>query len=112
MLGEYVRGHARQHRTADAQVRVGTILFENQGICRLLNSVVQEFVGALLTEDEPGVDGFPDRRMNRLLRVPLNQTRVATSATLPRQATSFRASWVKPESRFSFSTMRSTTLSV
>ena len=34
---------------------------------------MQEFVGALLADDEPGVDGFPERRVHRLLCFPVNQ---------------------------------------
>jgi hypothetical protein len=30
MLGEFVRRHAREQRTADAQVDVGAVLFGNQ----------------------------------------------------------------------------------
>ena len=73
MLGELVRRHARQQRAADAQVDVGTVLVGNQRIRRLLDSVVQEFVGAVLAKDEPGVDGFPERRVHRLLGFPVNQ---------------------------------------
>ena len=70
MLGELVRRHARQQRTADAQVDVGTLLVGNQRIGRLLDAVVQEPVGAVLAEDEPGADGLPEGRVHRLLCFP------------------------------------------
>ena len=70
MLGELVRRHARQQRAADSQVDVGTALFRDQRIRRLLDPVVQECVGVLLSEDESGVDGLPQRRVHRLLRFP------------------------------------------
>ena len=34
---------------------------------------MQELVGATLMEDEPGVDGFPECRVHRLLCFPVNQ---------------------------------------
>jgi hypothetical protein len=34
---------------------------------------VQEFASALLAEDEPGADGFPKLRVQRLLGFPVNQ---------------------------------------
>jgi hypothetical protein len=58
MLDDLVCRHARQQHAAHAQVDFRTVLFANQGIRRLLNLGVQEFVGALQAEDEPGVDGF------------------------------------------------------
>ena len=45
MPGELVRCHIRQQCAADAQVNVGTALFWDQRISRLLGPVVQEFVG-------------------------------------------------------------------
>ena len=45
----------------------------NQCISRLLDPVVQELVGAVLAKDEPGMDGFPERRVHRLLCFPMNQ---------------------------------------
>jgi hypothetical protein len=47
MLGEFARCHARQQHAADSQVDVGTVRFGNQRISRLLNPIVQEFVGAI-----------------------------------------------------------------
>ncbi len=73
MLGEFVRRHARQQRAADAQVDFGTGRLGNQGISRLLDPVVHEFVGVILTKDEPSEDGFPQCRVHRLLPVPVNQ---------------------------------------
>src|SRR5216684_5701351 len=112
MLGELVRRHAPQQHTADAQVDVGTVLFWDQRISRLLDPVVQVFVGAILMDDEASVDGFPEGRVHGLLCFPESQARVAIGATLPRQASCFRASWVVEDNRFSFSAIRSTTLSV
>ncbi len=71
MLGQIVLGHAREQHAADAQMDFGPLLFGNQRISRLLNPVVQEFVGATLMDDEPG--GFPERRVHRLLCCPVNQ---------------------------------------
>ena len=113
MLGELLRRHARQQHAADAQVDVGTVLVGYQRIGRLLDAVVQELVGAVLAEDEPGVDGFPERRVDRLLCCPVNQGQggdlgdVAQAGELLQGV--LRAS---RKSRFSFPAMRSTTLSV
>ena len=60
MLGELVRRHARQQQPADVQVSVGTVLLGDERISRLLDAVVQEFVCALLLDDEPGMYGLPE----------------------------------------------------
>ncbi len=73
MLGELVRRHARQQRTADAQVDVGTLLIRNQRVGRLLDPVVQKSAGTLLVEDDPGADGFPEGSVHRFLCCPVNQ---------------------------------------
>ncbi len=73
MPGELVRRHARQQRTADAQVEVGTLLVRNQRVGRLLDPVVQKPAGTLLVEDEPGADGFPEGSVHRFLCCPVNQ---------------------------------------
>ncbi len=73
MLGEFVRRHACQQRTADAQVDFGTVLFRDQCMGRLLDPVVQELVGAVSAKDEASVDGFPESRVHRLLCCPVNQ---------------------------------------
>ena len=88
------------------------MLVGDQRISRLLNPIVQEFVGTLLMEDEPGADGFPEGRVQLVLVFPSTSARVAISAILPRQANFFRASCVVAENRFSLPAMRSTTLSV
>ena len=49
------------------------MLFWDQRISRLLDSVVKKSEGALLMQDEPGVDGFPEGRVHRLLCCPVNQ---------------------------------------
>src|SRR3979490_2762378 len=63
MLGDLVRPQARQQRTADVQVDVGTLLVGNQRISRLLYPVVQKYPGSLVVEDEPGLGGFPEGRV-------------------------------------------------
>ena len=74
---------------------------------------MQEPVGAVLAEDEPGADGLPEGRVHRLLRFPVNQGQGGDLGRhCPRQASCFSASWVAAGNRFSFPTMRSTTLSV
>ena len=49
------------------------VLVGNQGIRRLLNPVVQELVGVLVLKHESGVDRFPERGVDRVLRFPENQ---------------------------------------
>jgi hypothetical protein len=51
----------------------GPLLFGNQRVGRLLDAVVEEFVGVLLAEDEASADGFPESRMYRGLGRPLDQ---------------------------------------
>src|ERR1700730_14262721 len=53
----------RREQPSDAQL----------GLSRLLNPVVQKSEGALLAQDEPGVDGFPESRVHRLFSCPVNQ---------------------------------------
>src|SRR5258707_8513090 len=66
--------HARQQGAADAQVDVGTVLFRDKCIGRLLYPIVQEFVGAVLAKDEASADGFPESRVHRLLCQSVNQS--------------------------------------
>ena len=73
MLGEVVRRHARQQHAADAQMDIGTVLLGNQRISRLLDPVVQEFVGALLGERRARADGLPEGSVHRRLWFPVNQ---------------------------------------
>ena len=68
MLGELVRRHARQQRSADVQVSFGNVPFGNQSIRCLLDSVVQKFVSVLFLEDEPGADGLLEGHVHRLFR--------------------------------------------
>ena len=74
---------------------------------------MEEFVGVTLVNDEAGVDGFPECLVHGLFGVCLEpRLSVPISAMLPRQARCLRASCVVIDNRFSFRTMRSTTLSV
>ena len=62
---------------------------------------------------EPGAGRLPGAtRAISSSDSPRTRLRVAISTTLPRQASCLRASCVVPDNRFSFPTMRSTTLSV
>ena len=73
MLGELVRRQARQQHAADAQVDLGAAILGDQRIRRLLDPIVQESVGVLVSEHESGVDRFQQRGVERLLRFPVNQ---------------------------------------
>ena len=74
MLGEVVRRHARQQHTADMEVEIGTLIFRNQRIGRLLDSVVQKPAGAFMAEDEAAADSFREACAQRLLCCPVNQS--------------------------------------
>src|SRR6202021_392091 len=63
MLGEALRRHA-QH-PADPKVCPGALAFGDEGIGRLLNTVVKERVGALQAKDQPSAGGL-DRKSTRL----------------------------------------------
>jgi hypothetical protein len=112
MLGELVRRHAQQQHAAERQVNFGTVRFGNQGIRGLLDSVVKEFVGVLAAEDEPYLDGFPERRIHLFVCLPLNQDQSGDVNDIAQAGEVFRASCVVADNRFSFPAMRSTTLSV
>jgi hypothetical protein len=73
MLGEFIRGHARQQRAPDAQVDFCTILFRDQRVSCLLDPIVQESDDTLLLQDKPGVDGFPKGRVSGFLCFSKNQ---------------------------------------
>ncbi len=62
--------HFLDEHPADAQVNLGSLLRRNEGIRRLLNTIVKEFVGARKPENESGVHGLPHRRMD----VPLTSS--------------------------------------
>ncbi len=51
----------------------GTVRFGNQGVRRLLDPVVKEFVGVLDANDKPSLEAFPKCRVNLFLCFPLNQ---------------------------------------
>ena len=65
--------------TADAQMDLSTLFLGNLRICRLLDSVMQKFVAALLPENEPETKGLPESHVHRLLRLVLNEISVQDS---------------------------------
>ena len=73
---------------------------------------MHEFVGVLLIDHETARTASQSAAERLFFDSPRTRDSIAIAATLPRQASCFRASWVVADSRFSFPTMRSTTLSV
>src|SRR5882762_7322634 len=73
MPGEAVPRHARQQHSANPKVFLCALALGDKRIGRLLSTVVQKFVGTILLEDEPGADGLPEYRVDRLPRFPVNQ---------------------------------------
>ena len=66
MLGEAVRRHARQQHSANPKVCPRALAFGDERIGRLLNTVVEEGIGALQAEDQPGAGGLQERRVDLL----------------------------------------------
>ncbi len=63
MLGELVRRHVRQQHPANAKMWRRALAFGDERIRRLLNTVVEERIGALEAEDQPRPGGLPERRV-------------------------------------------------
>jgi hypothetical protein len=63
---------------------VGTALFWNQRIGRLLDPIEQEGVGALLPQDEACIDGLPERWVHRLLCLLVNQSQGGDVGDVPK----------------------------
>jgi len=110
MLGELVRPHARQQRTADVQMDAHTFLFGNQRIGRLPDPVVQKFPGSLLVKDEPGLDGFPEGRVHRLLCCPVGHRQGGGHGGIAQAGELSQRFLGLEDNRFSFPAIRSTTL--
>ena len=76
---------------ADGEVRPGPLAFGDQGISRLLDTVVQEAVGLLPPEHQPGSHGLPERCVERRLTPALDQAQgrgrraVAQAGKLPQR---------------------------
>jgi len=66
MLVELLFGHGRQQQTANPKMCPCTLAFGDQGIGRLLNSVVEERVGALQAKDQPSAGGLQQRSVDLL----------------------------------------------
>ena len=74
MLRKAVRCHARQQHSANPKVCPGTLAFGDECIGCLLNTVVEELVGAIEADDQPRTGGLPERRVDLLFRFPVNQS--------------------------------------
>ena len=66
MLGEALCRHARQQDSANPKVRSRPLAFGDERIGRLLNTVVEEPIGALQAEDQPGAGGLQKGRVDLL----------------------------------------------
>ncbi len=66
MFGEAVRRHARQQHSANPKVCHRALAFGDKRIRRLLNTVVEERVGALQAKDQPSAGGLQERRVDLL----------------------------------------------
>ena len=74
MFGEAVRRHARQQHSANPKVCPGALAFGDERIGRLLNPVVEEGIGSLQAEDQPGADGIQQRSVDLLFGLSEDQT--------------------------------------
>src|SRR6266481_3880290 len=63
----------RCKQSANPKMRHSTFAFGDERISRLLDTVVEECVGAVRAGDEAGPDGFPERRVHCFLEPPVNQ---------------------------------------
>jgi len=66
MFGEAMRRHARQQHSANPKVRRRALGFGDERIRRLLNTVVEERIGALPAQDQPRAGGLPERCVDLL----------------------------------------------
>jgi hypothetical protein len=61
-------GDGCREEPANPQVDCGVLTCRDERIGCLLETVVEEGVGAVRTEDEPGTNRLPERLVNLLLR--------------------------------------------
>src|SRR3984957_18826683 len=57
----------------NSEMKSGAQFFGGERIRSLLDAVVEKLVGAILAKDEPGMNGFPEGRVHRFFRFPVNQ---------------------------------------
>src|SRR5271163_5365631 len=83
MLVELVLRHACQQHAANRKVRPPAIAFGDEGIRRLLNAIVEESVGILQAMDQPGTDGFQERRVDLLFGLSEDHTQRRNLSHVP-----------------------------
>ncbi len=74
MFGDAVRRQVRQQRSANPKVFSHALAFGDERIGRLLNTVVEESIGFLLAENQPGAGGIQKRVVDLLFRLSENHT--------------------------------------
>ena len=77
-----LRRRVCHEQAADPQMLDGLIALGDKRIGRLLNAIVQEPVGALQPQHEPGPDRFPECRMQRSLVSAVNHGQGADGGTV------------------------------
>ena len=83
MVGEPVRGHARQQRPADPEVCDRALALGDERVGRLLNPVVEEGIRTLHAQDQPGADGFEKRSVDLLSRLSEDHTQCRDLGHVP-----------------------------
>ncbi len=64
-------------------MRHGTVAFGGECVRRLLNTVVEEHVGAVGADDETGPDRLPERCVDRVLARAMNQAERRRLGNIP-----------------------------
>jgi len=67
-----------------------------------LDPIVQKFIGRILTQDEPGVDGFPKGSVDRLLCFSMNHGERGDVGDVAQAGQVFQVFWVMSDKRLSF----------
>ena len=72
-LPELLRRRPCREPPADLQVDLGAVAVRDERIGRLLDAVVEEGVGVVQADDQPGPHGLPEGRVDLVLRGLLHQ---------------------------------------
>lgn len=74
---------SREEQSADLKMKFFAASFGNERISGFLHAVVEEGVGILQAVDQPRVHGLPERRMERLLGLPVNHVQSGDLCDVP-----------------------------
>ena len=73
LLFEGLGRGVRREQSADPEMRHRALGFADERISRLADAVVEECVGPVRADHQSGTDGVPQRRVHRLLALPIDE---------------------------------------